>query len=87
MSHPDFRDEPPDGPKLTDYDRTHVKLYMRLLDAEADGADWREVVALLFRLDPDDDPKRARHLHASHLSRARWVTDQGYQQLLQGNLP
>jgi hypothetical protein len=85
VSHPDYRDEPPDGATLTEYDRAHVKFYMRLLDAEADGADWREVVSHLFKLDPADEPERARHLHASHLARARWMTDQGYQQLLQEN--
>ena len=39
-----FRDEAPDGDFLTDYDRAHVKLYCRLLDAAADGADWQEAV-------------------------------------------
>jgi hypothetical protein len=87
VSCSDFRNEPPDGAMLTEYDRAHVKLYMRLLDAEADGADWREVVAHLFKIDPDDEPERAQHLHASHLARARWMTDKGYQQLLLGHQP
>ena len=29
-----FLDEPPDSETLTTYDREHIKLYMRLLDAE-----------------------------------------------------
>ncbi|WP_114391250.1 DNA -binding domain-containing protein [Notoacmeibacter marinus] len=84
MSNEDYLDEPPDSATLTTYDRAHVKLYMRLLDAEADGADWREVVSVLFAIDPDDDPDRARQVHASHLARARWMTERGYHQLLRG---
>lgn len=85
MSTDDYLDEPPDSATLTDYDRANVKLYMRLLDAEADGADWREVVSVLFAIDPDDDPDRARKVHASHLARARWMTEHGYRDLLREN--
>lgn len=84
VSNEDYLDEPPDSPTLTDYDRAHVKLYMRLLDAEADGADWREVVSILFELDPSSEPERSRHVHDTHLARARWMTEQGYRQLLRG---
>lgn len=84
VTNKDYFDEPPDSPTLTDYDRGHLKLYMRLLDAEADGADWREVVSLLFKLDASSDPERARHVHDTHLARARWMTEQGYRQLLRG---
>ena len=58
-STPTFLDEPPQGPKLTSYDREHMVLYLRLLDAERDGADWREAVQVLFGLDPDLEPKGA----------------------------
>jgi hypothetical protein len=67
---------------LTDYDRAHIKLYMRLLDAAADGADWREAVEILFGIDPVREPERARHVHDSHLARARWMTHTGYKHLL-----
>jgi len=59
MTAPDFLDEPPRCATATDYDMKHLKLYVRLLDAEADGADWREAVAILFGIDPRDDPERA----------------------------
>ncbi len=85
MSNKDYLDEPPDIATLTDYDRAHIKLYMRILDAEADGADWREVVSVLFAIDPDNDPERARRVHAAHLARARWMTEHGYRELLRGN--
>lgn len=77
-----FEDDPPSGQELTDYDRSHIKLYMRLLDATADGADWREAVEVLFGIDPHRDPERARRVHDSHLDRARWMTQIGYRLLL-----
>jgi len=77
-----FLDAPPNGPTVTDYDRTHAVLYLRLLDAEVAGADWKEVAALLLGLDPLTAPEHARNVHATHLARARWMSTQGYQQLL-----
>ena len=78
----EFEDTAPAGAELTDYDRAHIKLYMRLLDAAADGADWREAVVLLFAIDPVREPDRARRVHDSHLARARWMTETGYKHLL-----
>ncbi|SDD06922.1 Uncharacterized conserved protein [Bradyrhizobium brasilense] len=80
-----FEDTAPSGAELTAYDRTHVKLYMRLLDAAADGADWREAVQVLFGIDPEREPERARHVHDSHLARARWMAHSGYRRLLRGS--
>lgn len=77
-----FLEEPPFSETLTSYDREHMKLYMRLLDAERDGADWREAVHILFGLDPDRDPKRCRLIHNAHLARARWMTEHGYRELV-----
>jgi hypothetical protein len=77
-----FTDIAPSGQELTDYDKAHVKLYMRLLDAAADGADWQEAVQVLFGLDPAREPERCRRIHDSHLSRARWMTHTGYRHLL-----
>ncbi|MBX5141239.1 DUF2285 domain-containing protein [Rhizobium lentis] len=82
MTEPEFLDEPPDSSVLTDYDRSHMKTYMRVLDAATDGADWREAVAVIFGIDPDVDAERARRVHDSHLARARWMTERGYRLLL-----
>ncbi|MER8372353.1 MAG: DUF2285 domain-containing protein [Mesorhizobium sp.] len=82
MKHSEFLDEPPASPALTDYDRGHMKLYMRVLDAATEGADWREAVEVIFGIDPDAEPERARGVHDSHLARARWMTEQGYRHLL-----
>ena len=77
-----FQDEPPAGASLTVYDQEHMTLYLRLLDAERDGADWREAVHILFGLDPDRDPKRCRSIHDAHLARARWMSEHGYRELV-----
>ncbi len=82
MKQPAFLDKPPESTELTDYDRAHMKEYMRVHDAATDGADWREAVAVIFGIDPDAEPERARLVHDSHLARARWMTEHGYRQLL-----
>ena len=76
-------DAPPDEPRVTAYDLAHKILYLRLLDAAAEGADWREVVRIVLGLDPNRDPEQARRIHDSHLARARWMAESGYRDLLQ----
>ncbi|MDX2204520.1 MAG: DUF2285 domain-containing protein [Hyphomicrobiaceae bacterium] len=73
---------PPDEPRITAYDLAHKILYLRLLDAAAEGADWREVARIVLSLDPDGDPGLARRIHDSHLARARWMAEAGYRDLL-----
>jgi len=77
-----FQDRPPEGDRLTAYDESHLAAYIRLLDADAEGADWREAVQIIFGFNPDSDPDRARIIHHSHLARARWMTTTGYRELL-----
>jgi hypothetical protein len=81
-SQPEFLDAPPLSQGLTDYDRAHLVLYLRLLDAAREGADWREVSQVLFALDPGQEPERCRQVHEAHLARAQWMTDHGYRELL-----
>ncbi|QYA11904.1 DUF2285 domain-containing protein [Rhizobium sp. AB2/73] len=81
MTKEDFLDEPPGGAALTAYDRTHLKLYLRLLDADAEGADWKEVVEVLFGICAKTDPKRAALVHTTHLARAKWMTKNGFGEL------
>ncbi|WP_171173665.1 DNA -binding domain-containing protein [Ruegeria sp. HKCCD8929] len=80
-------DAPPDEAVLTVYDRDHLKLYMRLLDAETAGATLEEVSSVLFGIDATAEPERARRVRDSHLSRARWMTEQGYREILKHGLP
>jgi hypothetical protein len=81
---PDVADTAPTGSVLTAYDLEHAITYIRLLDANDDGADWREVARIVLHLDPDHDPDRARRAFDTHLARARWVSRHGYKQLLRG---
>jgi hypothetical protein len=74
---------PPDEPRVTAYDMAHKILYLRLLDAAAEGADWQDVARIVLGLDPDHDADQARRIHDSHLARARWMTEAGYRDLLQ----
>jgi hypothetical protein len=81
---PDVADSAPSDPVLTVYDEEHLITYLRLLDADAEGADWREVARLVLYLDPEQETERARRAFESHLSRARWMTEHGYRHLLRG---
>jgi hypothetical protein len=67
---PDVADLVPSDPALTGNDEQHAITYMRLLDADAEGADWREVARIVPHIDPDREPDRARQAFESHLARA-----------------
>ena len=83
MTIPEFETHAPDADRITAYDERHFITYLRLLDATEEGADWREIVQVLFGLDASCDPHRARTVHDSHLTRARWMTTHGYRHLLE----
>lgn len=85
MRGPDFRTRAPQDAVLTDYDRDHAATYLRLLDAEEAGADWREVSRLVLGVDPGAEFERAQVMHSTHLARAKWVRDGGYRDLLGKN--
>ena len=80
----DVADVAPIDPTLTDYDRQHLVTYLRLLDADAEAADWCEVARIVLHIDPDLEPERARRVFDSHLARAKWMTEHGYRRLLGG---
>ncbi len=73
---------PATGDTLTPYDRRHFVTYLKLLDADAMGAHWKETARTVLSLDPDTDPDAARRSYDAHLARARWMTQAGYRQLL-----
>jgi hypothetical protein len=83
MSQAAFEDRPPLTERVNAYDEQHLAIYIRLLDADAEGADWREVVLIIFGLDPAKEHDRAKVVHDSHLARARWMTEIGYHHLLE----
>jgi hypothetical protein len=80
----DVADTAPTDTALTVYDEEHIITYLRLLDADAEGADWREVARIVLHLDPEHESDRARRAFDSHLSRAKWMTKHGYRLLLRG---
>ena len=62
---------------------TSSRIYA-LLDAEAEGADWREVARVVLHLDPEHEFDRAHGAFESHLSRAKWMTERGCRHLPRG---
>jgi hypothetical protein len=83
MTMPPFDDRPPESERLTSYDELHFVTYLQLLDADEEGADWREAVQIIFGLDAEKEPERAQTVYTTHLARARWMTKVGYRHLLQ----
>jgi hypothetical protein len=81
---PDVADTAPSNSVLTVYDQEHIIAYLRLLDADAQGADWRDVARKALHLDPEHEPDRARRAFDSHLSRAKWMMEHGYRHRLRG---
>jgi hypothetical protein len=74
---PDVADVAPCDAVPTAYDEQHVVTYMRLLAADSEGADWREVARLVLHIDPEAEPGRARRALESHLARAKWISESG----------
>lgn len=74
----------PSDEHVTDYDRAHFKVYLRMLDAAKEGAEWEEVSRIVLGIDPSREPARARRAYDTHLLRARWLANKGYKDLLAG---
>jgi hypothetical protein len=75
-------DKAPSGDALTSYDNDHLVTYLRLLDAEKEGAPWKEVARIVLGIDPEKEAERAHSVWKSHLARAKWMTKHGYEQLV-----
>jgi hypothetical protein len=79
---PKVDDLAPTEEALTAYDDEHISTYLRMLDAEAENADWQEVALIVLHIDPEREPERARRAYESHLTRAKWISNKGYRHLL-----
>ncbi|MEQ1715192.1 MAG: DUF2285 domain-containing protein [Hyphomicrobium sp.] len=75
-------DPPLDVPHLTEHDRVYAALYIRLLDADAAGVDWRTAGREILGLEPDVDTYAAKRTFDAFLDRAKWMTRTGYKLLL-----
>ncbi|SNS45803.1 Uncharacterized conserved protein [Tardiphaga sp. OK246] len=81
---PDVADTAPVSAEFAGYDEQHLITYLRLLDAHADGADWKEVAKIVLHIDPDAEPGRSRRAWETHLIRAQWMTTNEHRHLLRG---
>jgi hypothetical protein len=83
LQNPIVADLAPSGPTLTKYcDEEHAVTYIRMLDADADGADWRDVSRIVLRVDPDQEPEGAKCAYETHLARPKWAARTGYKLFL-----
>jgi hypothetical protein len=82
MSGPTTKDEVPWSDRVTPYDEANFEVYLRLLDAAADGATEDDMAMTVLGIDPTTEARRARIAVRSHLRRAQWMTETGYRQLL-----
>lgn len=73
--------EVPWDERVTAYDEAHFVLYVWLLDAALAQQSEDDMCRALFKTDPCD---RTRMIVRSHLKRAKWMTEHGYRQLLNG---
>lgn len=80
---PDVDDIAPVGDDITIYDERHFVAYLRLLDAKAEGADWKEVARIVLHRDPVAEESRTFRCWQSHLERAQWLSREGYRRILE----
>lgn len=80
---PDVANEVPWSEDVTSYDEEHFITYLRLLDADAEGAEWPEVARIVLHRDPQNEAEQTRRCWEVHLARARWMTNKGYRRLLE----
>jgi len=73
--NPDVADTAPADSMLTPYDHEHAITYLRLLDADAVGADWKAVTQIVLHIDPEREPVRARLASLRKSSHPRQVDD------------
>jgi hypothetical protein len=79
---PDLAELALPDPTLAPYDDQHRVIYLRMLDANAGGADWREVPGIVLHIDAELEPDRARRAFDSHVARAKWTAASGCRRLL-----
>ncbi|MCC7482825.1 MAG: hypothetical protein IT541_14995 [Hyphomicrobiales bacterium] len=76
--------EPPESESITAYDRAHFATYLSLLYAAGEGESDHVMAKNFLLIDPEKEPQRAYKALESHLKRARWLAESGYQSLLEG---
>ena len=84
---PEVADEVPWIDGITEYDNQHDEIYIRLLDANKEGASKDEMARFILGIDPARAPERARKAVENHLARAIWMTEVGRRYLAAGQYP
>lgn len=79
---PDVDDAAPTSDEITAYDEQHFVTYLRLLDANAEKADWKEIARIVLHRDPDINESQTYSCWQSHLERAQWLSRTGYRRIL-----
>jgi len=80
---PRIADAAPTADAFTAYDEAHFAVYLTLLHASADGTSDTEMCRDILGVDPDAEPERAKTMLQSHLDRARWLSSDGRQRILE----
>ena len=75
--------EAPTADALTEYDEAHFAVYLSLLHANAQGAGDAKMCREILGIDAAADPERAAKMLRSHLDRARWLSSEGRQRILE----
>jgi hypothetical protein len=79
LRDPSVADRAPDSADLTIYDEERAITYVRMLDADGEGDDWREVARIVLHINSETEADRARRAFAGHLARAKMDFEMGLQ--------
>lgn len=75
---------PPSGDQLTAFDRDHLVVYLRVLDAVADGIDWTVIAREVIGVHSLQDEAAAKRVFEAYRARAQWMARVGYRLLVSG---
>ena len=75
---------PLDSDQLTAFDHDHLVIYLRVLDAVADGVDWTVIAREVIGIDPAQDEAAAKRVFEAYRVRAQWMARVGYRLLVSG---
>lgn len=81
MRKPAIADTAPTSPSVTAYDENHFPLYLQILDALQENVAAEDICRTILGRDPQTDPHCMAVLE-SHINRAKWMSEQGYKDLL-----
>ncbi|RWA58098.1 MAG: DUF2285 domain-containing protein [Mesorhizobium sp.] len=70
--------------RLTGYGEQHLVTYLSITRCRSGGHRLERVARIVLHLDPEREPDRARRAWETHLAQARWMTTNGYRNLLRG---